>query len=80
MTIEPNEILDVRNEICSFREIRTLKKIKQMKPGEILAILVDYPLALERIPSFLEKKGHIILRIDKTGTCEWKILVKIQGK
>jgi TusA-related sulfurtransferase len=80
LAYEPNDVLDVRNEICSFREIRTLKKVKQMKPGEILAILVDYAPALERVPNFLKKKGHIILGIDETGKNEWKILVKIQGK
>ena len=78
--IEPNETLDVRNEICSFREVRTLKKVKQMNLGEILEILTDYPLSIERIPRFLERKGHKILAIDKIGKSEWKILVKIQGK
>ncbi|MFX1294349.1 MAG: sulfurtransferase TusA family protein [Promethearchaeota archaeon] len=75
--VEPNEILDVRNEICTFREIKTLKKLKQMKPGNILEILTDYALSIARISRIAEKKGHLILAIDKIGKSEWKILMKI---
>ena len=79
MSIKPNEILDVRREICSFREIKVLKKVKEMSVGEILAIITDYPLSLERIPNLLRRKGHIVLGIDKIGKSEWKILTKIEG-
>lgn len=77
MALEPDAILDVRREICTFREVRILKKVKEMKSEQILAILTDYAQSLERIPRFLEKKNHKILAIEKTGTCEWRILVKI---
>ncbi len=52
MALEPDAILDVRREICSFWELRILKKVKKMKSEQILAILTDYAQSLERIPRF----------------------------
>jgi TusA-related sulfurtransferase len=49
-----------------------------MKPGEILEVLVDYPLSVERIPESMKKMGHEVLKVDKIGPSEWRILIKIK--
>jgi TusA-related sulfurtransferase len=56
----------------------TQKKVKSMKSGEILEVLVDYPLSVERIPESVKKMGHEVLKVEKTGASEWKILIKIK--
>jgi hypothetical protein len=39
----------------------------------------DYKLEKpDNWPRSMEKKGHEVLSIDKTGNSEWKILVKIK--
>jgi TusA-related sulfurtransferase len=49
-----------------------------MKSGEILEVLVDYPLSVERIPASMKKMGHEVLKVEKTGASEWSILIKVK--
>ena len=76
--VKPTEVLDVRGEVCPYPDVKTQKKVKSMKPGEILEVLIDYPLSAERIPRSMEKMGHKILKLEKTGESEWRILIKIK--
>lgn len=76
--VKPTEILDVKGEVCPYPDVKTQKKVKSMKSGEILEVLVDYPLSAERIPRSMEKSGHEVLEVEKTGTGEWRILIKIK--
>ena len=55
-----------------------LSKVKKMKSGEVLQILIDYPLSAERIPETMESLGHEIISNEKTGNSAWAILVKIK--
>ncbi|TET65087.1 sulfurtransferase TusA family protein [Candidatus Bathyarchaeota archaeon] len=76
--VKPTDTLDVRGEVCPYPDVKTQKKMKKMKSGEILEILLDYPLSAERIPRSVEKTGHEVLKTEKTGTSEWRILIKIK--
>ena len=60
-----DEVLDVQGEICPYPDIKTRKKLKQMKAGQILKVIVDYPLSLERIPRNVTAEGHKVLKIEK---------------
>jgi TusA-related sulfurtransferase len=75
---KPTEILDVRGEVCPYPDVKTQKKVKSMKSGEILEVLIDYPLSAERIPRSIEKRGHTILGVTKKGTSDWSIRIKIK--
>ena len=75
---KPTEVLDVRGEVCPYPDVKTQKKIKSMKSGDILEVLIDYPLSAERIPRSMEKRGHEVLKVEKKGTSEWSILIKIK--
>ena len=74
----PTEILDARGEVCPYPDVKTQRKIKKMKSGEILEVLTDYPLSAERIPRSVEKDGHTVLNVEKKGTSDWSILIKIK--
>ncbi len=74
---EPTATIDVRGEICPYPDIKTRKKVKEMKSGEVLEVLTDYPLSLERIPRNVEKDGHKVLKVEKTGGADHRILIKI---
>ena len=75
---EPNETLDVRGQVCRYPDVKSKRKVKKMKSGEILKILVDYPLSAERIPETMSSLGHEVISVDKVGDAEWIILVKIK--
>lgn len=74
---KPTEVLDVRGEVCPYPDVKTQKKVKSMKSGDILEVLVDYPLSAERIPRSMEKQGHKVLKVEKKGTSEWTISIKV---
>ncbi len=73
-----NETLDVRGEVCPYPDVKSMRKAKKMNSGEVLEIILDYPLSAEKIPTSMKKKGHEVLSVEKTGSAEWKILVKIK--
>ena len=48
-----------------------------MKSGEVLKVLVSYPLSAERIPERMESLGHEIISLEEIGKSKWEILIKI---
>jgi tRNA 2-thiouridine synthesizing protein A len=60
-------VLDVRGEICPYPDIRTRKKLKEMKPGQILKVIVDYPMSVERIPRNVTAEGHKVLAVQRVN-------------
>ncbi|MFO7796478.1 MAG: sulfurtransferase TusA family protein [Promethearchaeia archaeon] len=77
--VDITETLDCSGEVCPYPDVKSKRKVKKMKSGEVLEILVDYPLSAERIPETMESLGHEVLSVEKQGTSEWRILVKIGG-
>lgn len=76
--VDITDTLDVRGEVCPYPDVKSKRKIKKMKSGEVLEILLDYPLSADRIPETMKSMGHEVLSIDKIGDSEWKILIKIK--
>ncbi len=70
------KVLDVRGEVCPVPDVETKRALKKMKKGEILEVLIDYPLSKERIPANSEKAGHKVLSIEEIGPSEWKIRIE----
>ncbi len=78
MSEKSDVTIDVRGETCPYPDIRTRKKLKEMKSGEILEVLTDYPLSLERIPRNVEKQGHEVISVTKIKGADHKILIKVK--
>lgn len=85
MTEEKNDFningsLDVRGEICPYPDIKARKKLKEMPAGQILEVLTDYPLSLERIPRNSEKEGHKVLKLEKIGNGpDHRIIIQVKN-
>ena len=76
--VDVNDTLDCRGEVCPYPDVKSKRKAKKMSSGEVLKILIDYPLSAERIPETMKSMGHDILSVDKTANSEWEIVVKIK--
>lgn len=76
--VDVNDTLDCRGEVCPYPDVKSKRKAKKMGSGEVLKIIIDYPLSAERIPETLKSMGHDVLSVDKTANSEWEILVKIK--
>jgi len=70
--------LDCSGDVCPYPDVKSKRKIKKMKSGEVLKILVDYPLSAERIPETMTSLGHEVLSVEKEGTASWIILIKVK--
>jgi len=70
--------LDCSGDVCPYPDVKSKRKVKKMKSGEVLKILVDYPLSAERIPETMKSLGHEVLSVEKEGTASWTILIKVK--
>ena len=77
--IKPNETLDVRGEICPNPDVRTMTMLEKMEKGQILEVLVDYPLSVERIPRNVENRKHKVLGVEQVKGPEHRILIEAKA-
>ena len=78
-TIEPTKTLDVRGKICPYPDMDTMTTLKKMEKGEILEVLLDYPLSVERIPRNLKKQKHNLLSVEKLDGPNHRLLIEAHG-
>jgi len=71
--------LDVCGEICPYPDVKSMTALKKMEKGEILEILLDYPLSVERLPRSATKWGHKVLAVEKLEGPNHRILVEAFG-
>ncbi len=76
--VDITDTLDCTGDVCPYPDVKSKRRVKKMKSGEVLEILVDYPLSAERIPETMSSMGHEVLSVDKTGDSSWKILIQIK--
>jgi TusA-related sulfurtransferase len=76
--VDITETLDCTGEVCPYPDVKSKRKVKKMESGQVLEVLVDYPLSAERIPETMESLGHEVLSVEKKGTSSWAIQIKIK--
>ena len=77
--IKVDKTLDVRGEICPYPDVRTMTTLEKMDKGQILEVLVDYPLSVERIPKNVVKRKHKVLKVEKVEGPEHRILIEAKA-
>ena len=76
--VDITDTLDCSGDVCPYPDVKSKRKVKKMKSGDVLKILIDYPLSAERISETMTSLGHEILSNEKTGNSAWTILFKIK--
>jgi tRNA 2-thiouridine synthesizing protein A len=77
--ITPSKTLDVKGKICPYPDMETMTTLKKMSKGEILEVLLDYPLSVERLPRSAKKWGHKVLAIEELDGPNHRILIEAFG-
>jgi TusA-related sulfurtransferase len=77
--IKPTKTLDVCGEICPYPDVKSMTTLKKMEKGEILEILLDYPLSVERLPRAASKWGHKVLAVERLEGPNHRILIEAFG-
>ncbi|MFP3976224.1 MAG: sulfurtransferase TusA family protein [Dehalococcoidia bacterium] len=77
--IKPDETLDVKGEICPNPDVKTMKTLEKMEKGQVLEVLVDYPMSVERIPQNAENRKHKVLKVENISGPEHRILIEAKA-
>ena len=77
--VKPDQTLDVRGEICPNPDVRTMTTLEKMEKGQVLEVLVDYPLSVERIPRNVENRKHKVLKVEQVSGPEHRILIEAKA-
>jgi tRNA 2-thiouridine synthesizing protein A len=56
-------ILDVRGKVCPWPALLAKERLKLMKPGDMLEVIADYPLAKENVQRVAEGLGCKVLEV-----------------
>ena len=77
--IKSDQTLDVRGEICPNPDVKTQVTLQKMEKGQILEVLVDYPMSVERIPASAKKRKHKVLKVEQVSGPEHKIYIEAKA-
>lgn len=80
-TIEGQKIsidkeLNLKGKVCPYTFIESMLALEEMKIGEVLRVIVDYPPAVCDVPKSLKNEGYEILDVSPMNGTDWAILVK----
>ena len=79
-TITPTKTIDECGKVCPYPDMDTMTTLKKMEKGEILEVLLDYPLSVERIPRGLKKQGHKLLAVEQIDGPKHRLLIEAYGR
>lgn len=68
--------LNLKGKVCPYTFIETMLTLEEMKSGEILQVIVDYPPAACDVPRSLKNEGYEVLAVQKANETDWIIIVK----
>lgn len=59
--VEPDAELDLRGVICPYNFVKTKLKLEAMKPGQVLAVILDDGEPIRNVPRSVKDDGHTVL-------------------
>jgi tRNA 2-thiouridine synthesizing protein A len=68
--------LDLKGKICPYTFIESMLALEEMKPDEVLRVIVDYPPAACDVPRSLKDEGYEVLGVNPINETDWAILVR----
>jgi TusA-related sulfurtransferase len=71
--------IDVRKLLCISPDMDTLRCLELMVRGQILEVICDHPLALQRLPRNLIRKGHKLLSIERIEGPTHRLFIEAFG-
>jgi len=74
--VKVDESIDLRGEVCPIPDVETKRALRRMTSGQILEVIIDYPMSKERIPEAVTRDGNEVLSTEEIASSEWKIRIK----
>jgi TusA-related sulfurtransferase len=67
MIVQPDQTIDITDEVCPMTFVRTKLKLERMRSGEVLSVRLRGEEPLRNVPRAAREEGHVILAIDADG-------------
>ena len=74
--VKVDEELDLKGEVCPYTFVKSKLALEEMKPGQILRVIVDNPESADNVPRSVKNEGHAVLSVNKIGAHDWAIIVQ----
>jgi tRNA 2-thiouridine synthesizing protein A len=56
--------------------VKTKLKLEEMKPGQILAVIIDDGEPIRNVPRSAKDEGHKVLEINKLDTDAYRVFIE----
>lgn len=76
MAAMPDREVDVRGLRCPLPVLRAAKVLREMRPGEVLRVLADDPVAVIDLPHHCAQTGHDHLGHTAEDGCQAHLIRK----
>ena len=77
MTVQADEEIDIRGEVCPYTFVKSKLKIETMESGQVLRIVTDHEPATKNVPRSMENEGHeILVAPHKINETDWEFFIK----
>jgi TusA-related sulfurtransferase len=67
MIVQPDQTIDITDEVCPMTFVRTKLKLERMRSGEVLSVRLRGEEPLRNVPRAAREEGHVILAVDADG-------------
>lgn len=71
----PEIRLDCLGEACPIPLMKTQRKMKAMKVGEVLIVETDHSCAMKNVPEWARKVGHNV-EVEEVEDGQWEIIIE----
>ena len=62
-----DEDIDATGLLCPLPVLKAAKRLRAMKPGDVLRITADDPAAVIDVPHFCNEQGHTLISSDEAN-------------
>lgn len=62
-----DEDLDALGLLCPLPVLKAAKRLRSMKPGQVLRMMADDPAAIVDVPHFCAEQGHQLVSSAEAG-------------
>jgi len=67
--------LDCLGEACPIPLLKTEKKMKELKVGDVLVVHIDHSCAMKNVPEWARKQGYNV-DLEEVADGEWEIYIE----
>ncbi len=67
--------LDCLGEACPVPLMKTEKKLKDLKSGDVLIVHIDHSCAMKNVPEWARNQGYNV-EVDEVDDGEWDVVIE----